>query len=119
MFRNLLASTRCDVVLASPGIFASQVVSLVEQEGVSIVCLGALPPGGLAHARYLCRRLRAQFPELRVLVGRWGPKGSKTGDEDLLRSAGVEHIGLTLRETRDAVVQLAQLPPPASVPVSR
>ena len=35
------------------------------------VCLAATPPGGLAHTRYLCKRLRARFPDLKILVCRW------------------------------------------------
>ena len=33
---------------------------------------GVLPPGGLVQARYLCRRLRRQFKDLKIVVGYWG-----------------------------------------------
>ena len=41
-----------------------------------MICIAAVPPGGLAQTRYLCKRLRARFPNLKIAVGRWG-----TGEE--------------------------------------
>ena len=109
MFRQLLDPTRCDVALAAPQMLASEIVSLVDQHGVAVVCLGALPPDGLAQARYLCKRLRARFPDLKIVVGRWGYEGNLASDRDLLRAAGAEHVGANLRETGDAIMPLIQL----------
>jgi predicted PurR-regulated permease PerM len=39
---------------------------------VRAVCISALPPGALAPARQLCRRLRSQFNSLTILAGFWG-----------------------------------------------
>ncbi len=47
---------------------ASEVVTVVEQTQPDLICITALPPGDLAHARYLCKRLRARFPQGRIFV---------------------------------------------------
>lgn len=36
-----------------------------------VIVIGSLPPGGVAHARYLAKRLRQRFPDAHLLVGRW------------------------------------------------
>jgi hypothetical protein len=54
----------------------AQVVSSVGAKEPAVVCIGALPPGGLARTRYLCKRLRTRLPEAKIVVGRWGLKSS-------------------------------------------
>lgn len=40
-----------------------------------IACISALPPMAVGQARTLCKRLRARFPQLAVVVGLWGFAG--------------------------------------------
>ena len=59
-----------------------------------------MPPGGLAHTRYLCKRLRARFPEVKIIVGRWGLKNYLEDNQEQLRQAGADLMATTLLETR-------------------
>jgi hypothetical protein len=73
-----------------------------------------LSPGALAPARYLCKRLRARHPEVKILVGRWGAHpGDGQESWDVLLSAGADHVSATLLETRDHAGHLASLRPAA------
>jgi hypothetical protein len=36
-----------------------------------VVCLSALPPYAISHARGIYRRLRAQYPKIKIVVGLW------------------------------------------------
>jgi predicted PurR-regulated permease PerM len=36
-----------------------------------VVCLSALPPYAISHARGIYRRLRTQYPELKIIIGLW------------------------------------------------
>jgi predicted PurR-regulated permease PerM len=103
MLKNLLDAGSYEVSLASPGILASEVISLVSETEPALLCIAALPPGGGAPARLLCMRLRARYPELKILVGRWGC----TGDVDKMREqfldAGATQFGATLEETCDQI----------------
>ena len=47
----------------------------VEQSGCQVVCISALPPFAVGQARSLCKRLRARFPRIAVVVGLWGFAG--------------------------------------------
>jgi len=80
-------------------------------EKPSVVCIAALPPGGVAQARYLCKRLRASFPAQKIVVIRWGlPDNAGQRREELL-AAGADLVATTLLEAR------AQIASPVSVPV--
>jgi hypothetical protein len=36
-----------------------------------VVCLSALPPYAISHARGIYRRLRVQYPKVKIVVGLW------------------------------------------------
>jgi predicted PurR-regulated permease PerM len=115
MFGRLLDPGRFAVELTSADVLASEVVALAGTTRPSLICLSALYPGGLAPARYLCKRLRAQHPDVTIVVGRWGmPRGAAPEDWDILLSAGANHVAGTLLEMRDHVSQFAAVRP--SVP---
>lgn len=40
-----------------------------------VICVSALPPFALTHAKEICARLRARYPRLKILVGLWGFSG--------------------------------------------
>jgi predicted PurR-regulated permease PerM len=50
---------------------ASERLEEVHKAGVPIVCVSAIPPGAVAPIRYVCKRLRAEVPELKITVGIW------------------------------------------------
>jgi hypothetical protein len=80
---------------------SAELVALAGEKEPAVVCIGALPPGGLAHTRYLCKRLRARLPVAKIVVGRWGLKTSVEQNEEQLREAGADQVETTLLETRN------------------
>ena len=59
MLRQLLDPAKWDVEVAAVETLTTDLVGQVADQKPALVCIGALPPGGLAHARYLCKKLRA------------------------------------------------------------
>jgi len=47
---------------------AGESLEQVTQEKPLVVCVSSVPPFGYMHARYLCRRLRAEFPEQKLVA---------------------------------------------------
>jgi hypothetical protein len=47
----------------------------VLEEKPSIVCLSALPPFAVVHARRLYQALLAQSPDLKIVIGLWNSSG--------------------------------------------
>jgi hypothetical protein len=57
----------------------------MEQHKGDIICVSATPPEATMHARYLCKRLRRRFPQVKLVVGLWET------EDDLDKAR--EHIG--------------------------
>jgi predicted PurR-regulated permease PerM len=125
MLGHLADPTRWTFEITSPQLLASEVIALVQKTQPAVVCLGALPASGLApHTRYLCKRLRACCPELRIVVGRWGLREHSGPARRQLEAAGANYVGVTLVETLQhlqTVHGLEVLPPdplPAHITVA-
>jgi len=100
MLRQVLDPARWQMEILSVEMLSAELVALAGEKEPPVVCIGALPPGGLAHSRYLCKRLRARLPETRIVVGRWGLKDSAEQDRQQLQDAGADQVETTLLDTR-------------------
>ena len=82
-------------------------------EKPSVICIGALPPGGVSQARYLCKRLRASFPQQKIVVIRWGlPDNAEQRRAELL-AAGADVVVTSLQEARTQIAALVPSVPEA------
>ena len=106
MLQRIVDPAVCRLEIVSTDRLVSEVVEMVAEERPSIVCIASLPPGGLAHTRLLCKRLRSRYPDLKIVVGRWGLQGGFDRNRDQLASAGADSFATTLRETATQLVQL-------------
>ncbi len=103
MFRQLLDATQYETEVMSNAALTSEVVALVGETNPALMIIASVSLGGLAQTRYLCKRLRARFPGLKIAVGYWG-MGSEDSNNILL--AGADRVGTTLIETREQIMQL-------------
>jgi len=80
---------------------SAELVARIEKAEPDVLCIVAVPPGGLAHARYLCKRLRQRFPDLKIVVGRWGlAEDSVESNRRALTAAGADEVTTSLAATR-------------------
>jgi hypothetical protein len=93
-----------DMEILSPDTLASELIELAAEEEQPMVCISALPPGGLAHARYVCKRLRARFPDIKIAVGRWAPKRDVETELEPLKDIGVDFLATSLHQTREQLL---------------
>ena len=110
MLGHLLNDLPVVVEVTKGRMLASELVSLVEAQDVSVVCLADLPPSPPSKSRYLVKRLHAALPNLRILVGRWGPQALADESTQLLRDAGATLVATTLAETRTYLGGLVEIP---------
>lgn len=87
---------------------ASELVKLVQEQQVSLVCIADLPPSPSSKTRYLVKRLHAACPDVHILVGRWASPGLADESSQLLREAGATLVASTLAETRSQLEGLVQ-----------
>lgn len=115
MLWQLLDPAEWDVEVLSQEMLSAELVAMAGDKAPAVICIGALPPGGLAHTRYLCKRLRARLPEAKIVVGRWGLKDDVEQNDEQLREAGADQVATTLLDTRrhlgDWLPVLAQAKP--------
>ncbi|HUC99242.1 MAG TPA: B12-binding domain-containing protein, partial [Candidatus Polarisedimenticolaceae bacterium] len=108
MLRQLLDPLRYELEIIADELLAAEIIERIAEKKPALVCLASLPPGGLAQTRYLCKRLRARFPDSKLIVGRWG---SRTDNSTALSDAGADRTGNKLIESRDHIIQLSQILP--------
>ena len=65
-----------------------------------LACVVSVPPGGLAQARYICRRLRAKLPNTPILVIRPGVQADAHESSQKLTADGAGHVCFSLAEAR-------------------
>ncbi len=92
----------------STRLLASDIVTLVKKESYAAVCIADLPPSPPSKTRYFVRRLRAAFPDLPILVGRWAPPPLADESFQPIADAGASYIASTLIETQRQLVELAR-----------
>jgi hypothetical protein len=114
MLQQLLDPTWYKMTIVSAEMLPGEVLSVVEQQHIRLICIAALPPGALAPVRYLCKRLRARFPDCRIMVGRWGAEEESDKPEGRFREAGADEVVTTLRQARNQIGQLSLLASPST-----
>ena len=107
MLQQILDPIVCRMEIVSTDRLVSEVVEMVAEERPSIVCIASLPPGGLAHTRLMCKRLRNRYPTLKIVVGRWGLQSNVERNREQLITAGSDQFAASLREARTQLQQLA------------
>ena len=55
---------------------------------------------------YLCKRLRARFPDLQIMVGLWDAQGEPQKAKDRIASAGANHTVTTFAQGLEHLGQL-------------
>jgi predicted PurR-regulated permease PerM len=108
MFRLLLEPAGYEVEVFPSAVLTAELIARIGQENAPLVCLAALPPGGLTKVRYLCKQLHREIPSLKILVGRWGSAETAGQTADRLKAAGAQLVATTLVESRNQVIPLLQ-----------
>lgn len=106
MVRHLLDPARYRIEMIGASMLTAEVVAWVDLHRPALLCIGAVAPGGLSQARHLCKRLRSQCPELKIVVGRWGLHDEKDLDRQHLLAAGADHVETTVLDTQRTLTQV-------------
>ncbi|MBA3311896.1 MAG: AI-2E family transporter [Planctomycetota bacterium] len=116
VLKQILSRDACRFEVLSRDMLLSEIVAEIRERKPTGLCLIGLPPGGLTHARSLCKRVKVLLPDLKIVVGRWGrPLSEKY--RTALRDQGASYIGHTPTETREHVRSLTRLRPAAERPI--
>lgn len=110
--------------VAPAGMLTSELATRVNELQPAALVIVAVAPGGLTHTRFLCKRLRSQFPDIKIFVARWnGEDAGRLGDA--LANAGAIDVLTTVEATRthmtawQAVLSAESANPPTEAPAPR
>lgn len=98
MLTQLLPRSAWEISVIGEGKLAGELLDDLDQFHPTVICVGSASPGTLARTRYLCKRLRARFPQTKIVVGRWASELSGAAEEQIL-AAGADIVGDSLLET--------------------
>ena len=71
------------------------------------ICISAVPPSALLHARYLCKKLRPRFPNHKIVAGLWHEAGDLSRQQKKLQQAGADQVVTTLAQAMEQLRLLA------------
>jgi hypothetical protein len=109
MLASMLAADSCHLLTVSSDTLAGELVEQVRSEQPVAACIISLPPRGPAHARYLCKRLRASMPDLKLIVACPGLTLNLDRVRTRLQAAGADYVTTSLAETRGRILPLLRL----------
>ncbi len=100
MLSFALDKTKWEVEVASSDTLSSELLTRIQTTPPKVIVIAGIPPGGLTHTRYLCKRLSAASPETKIIIGRWSAKDPlEKQDSDALMTAGADRLDTNLAET--------------------
>lgn len=106
MVAQVLETSGCHVQAVSITSLASEMVDLVDQYTADVVCVSATPPAAVMHARYLCKRLRSQLPEVKLVVGLWNAQGDLNKAKERIGCGAI--VVATLADAQQRIQLLTQ-----------
>lgn len=79
MLALLLEARGYCTFVATTDVLAGEMVNMVQARNADLVCVSAMPPAALSHARYLCKRLHARYADIKMIVGLWQVQNPRPG----------------------------------------
>ena len=77
----------------------AEMLAQVNEAAPDIVCISALPPFALLHARDLYKRVRSNVPNAKIIVGLWKFSGDPIKAADRFNIVGDDKLAITLAQT--------------------
>jgi len=93
----------------------AEMLAQVSEEKPVIVCLSALPPFAIAHARRLYQSLRAQSPNLKIVIGLWSCAGDARQTASRVGSITDAPVCMTLAHAIQQIRFLTEVVPEPAV----
>ncbi|MDB5348784.1 MAG: putative permease [Planctomycetota bacterium] len=107
MLGEVLSPAGIDLEIIADSETPLQAAERVAEFSPTLIVVSHVPPEGLRTARYLVQRLRAQFADLPIVVGRWGETGAAASAAERLIAIGASRVVFTVADARDRIVGLA------------
>ena len=103
MLIHLIHPLRWELSITALATLTGELIDSVTTQHPPLICISALPPGGITQTRYLCKRLKSTSPDTKIVVGRWGGKGTPEQRSAHLKQTGADQIATSLLDARNQI----------------
>ena len=86
----------------------NEILADIAERKIGMVCISAARPFTVMHARFLAKRVRSRFPELKIMIGLWDAKKAAASAQKKADDSPADWIVSTMAE---AVHQIRQVHP--------
>jgi hypothetical protein len=100
MYARMLPPEKWVTTVTTLAMLTGELTDNIPDLDPAVVVIGSVPPGGISHTRYLCKRLRTKFPNLKLMIGRWGQEEDVEKTTTDLLAVGADSVTTTLTSTR-------------------
>jgi len=101
MLTHLLVAQGYSVEQVSVHSLAGEMLDQVAEQYKPVVVVSSVPPFTATHTRYLSKRLRARFPDQKIIIGLWNSTGGKA--EERVRSSSADKVVTTLTQVIESI----------------
>jgi predicted PurR-regulated permease PerM len=98
LFVRLLRSHGITADFLAVDKLAGEALEIFKEKQPKAVCLSAVPPYSILHAKYLCKRIRGNFTKLPILALIWNAKRSYAKSQDQLMRSGADRVARSAAE---------------------
>jgi GAF domain-containing protein len=109
MLSQLLQQKGMETQTAPAKLVTGELLGLIQNSDVDMVCISVVAPSTAIHARYLCGKLRAGLPKLKILVGLWAATDELPETTKRLRDSGADEVVVSLAEASAQACKLAPI----------
>ena len=109
MLGQVLGASGAEMQTVSVDSLAGEMLEMIERRNIEVICISAVPPSGVRHARYLYKRIRAKFPKVPIVVALWNSKLSQEKARRLMGCAQDDSIVMTMAEATKHFLRLVNV----------
>jgi len=110
MLAQLLQERGFEATNASEKLSTDDLLSFAKVAEVDLACISVVAPSTIIHARYLCKKVRAKLPTIKIMIGLWGATENIAETSQRLGDSGADQVVVSLGE---AVRKIAEVMPPS------
>ncbi|PYJ11576.1 MAG: hypothetical protein DMF06_02180 [Verrucomicrobia bacterium] len=110
MLTQLLLEQSIEAHNAPATLPAAELLDRLEADHSEIACISVVAPSTVIHARFLCTKLRARFPRLKIIVGLWGATERVAEATKRLHDSGADETVTSFAAAMQQITELSDAP---------
>jgi predicted PurR-regulated permease PerM len=105
---RVVARANCRFEIVPHELLLAEMMERIQEQQPAVVVIASLLQDGLAHTRYLCKRIHARFPLLKIHVGCWGLTHHVDRLRRQLQAVGADDVATSFAESQEKLLPQIQ-----------